>query len=82
MRWFLKNTLKQVQERLWQINGYFIKNNFINLFSPGPRSCDTSERSGWVLCFMVKERCKIEEPELLEVEKDHFVACYYWEENK
>jgi len=33
-------------------------------------------------CFMAKERCKIEEPELLEVEKDHFVACHYWEENK
>jgi len=33
-------------------------------------------------CFMAKERCKIEEPELLEVDKDHFVACHYWEENK
>jgi len=33
-------------------------------------------------CFMTKERCKIEEPELLEVEKDHFVACHYWKENK
>ena len=33
-------------------------------------------------CFMAKERCKIEEPELIEVEKDHFVACHYWEENK
>jgi len=33
-------------------------------------------------CFMAKERCKIEEPELLEVEKDHFVACHYWKENK
>jgi len=33
-------------------------------------------------CFMAKERCKIEEPELLEVEEGHFVACHYWEENK
>jgi len=33
-------------------------------------------------CYMAKERCKIEEPELIEVEKDHFVACHYWEENK
>ena len=33
-------------------------------------------------CYMTKERCKIEEPQLLEVEKDHFVACHYWKENK
>jgi len=33
-------------------------------------------------CYMAKERCKIEEPQLLEVEKDHFVACHYWKENK
>ena len=33
-------------------------------------------------CYMAKEHCKIEEPQLLEVEKDHFVACHYWKENK
>jgi len=33
-------------------------------------------------CYMAKERCKKEEPELREVEKGHFVACHYWEENK
>ena len=33
-------------------------------------------------CYMAKERCKMEEPELREVEDGHFVACHYWEENK
>ena len=33
-------------------------------------------------CYMAKERCKIEEPQLREVEKDHFVACHFWKENK
>jgi oligopeptide transport system ATP-binding protein len=33
-------------------------------------------------CFMCKERCKVEEPELVEVEKGHFVACHFWKENK
>jgi oligopeptide/dipeptide ABC transporter ATP-binding protein len=33
-------------------------------------------------CFMAQERCKKEEPELIEVEKNHFVACHFWEKNK
>lgn len=47
----MRNILKQVPELLSQTNGYSAKHNFVNVFSPGPRSFDTSERSGRVLLF-------------------------------
>ncbi|MCD6312691.1 MAG: ABC transporter ATP-binding protein [Thaumarchaeota archaeon] len=31
----------------------------------------------WPRCLIAKEICRKEEPELREVEKDHFVACFY-----
>ncbi|HDD43110.1 MAG TPA: ABC transporter ATP-binding protein, partial [Nitrososphaeria archaeon] len=31
----------------------------------------------WPRCPIAKEICRKEEPELREVEKDHFVACFY-----
>jgi len=33
-------------------------------------------------CYMAEEKCKVEEPENLEVESGHFVACHFWEKNR
>jgi oligopeptide/dipeptide ABC transporter ATP-binding protein len=33
-------------------------------------------------CWMAKENCKTETPELVEVDKGHFVACHYWQESQ
>jgi oligopeptide transport system ATP-binding protein len=33
-------------------------------------------------CFMAEEKCKLEEPENIEVEKGHFVACHLWQKNR
>lgn len=35
-----------------------------------PKGCRFQDR-----CIYAKDECKLEEPELIEIEKDHFVAC-------
>jgi oligopeptide/dipeptide ABC transporter ATP-binding protein len=40
-----------------------------------PTGCSYSPR-----CPLADDRCTIEDPEMLEVEDNHSVACFYWEQ--
>ena len=33
-------------------------------------------------CWMAQEKCFSEQPELMEIEKGHCVACHYWKESR
>jgi len=51
-----------------------IPGNPLDLMNP-PGGCRFAER-----CPFVKDNCVKDEPQLIEVESDHFVACHYWKE--
>ncbi|MCD6442979.1 MAG: ABC transporter ATP-binding protein [Thermotogae bacterium] len=70
--WGLMNSIPRLdveQEKLRPIPG--IVPDALN-FPPG---CKFHPR-----CEFATDRCRSEEPEIIEVEKDHLVACWNWEE--
>jgi peptide/nickel transport system ATP-binding protein len=62
--------LKGKLERLNVVSGF--PPDLIDL----PHGCRFAPR-----CPIAKEKCKQEEPELMEIKKDHYVACHFEEQH-